>query len=901
MANVSISSRYALSQRPASPSRVRRPPSSCPALHDIASASDDDEDEEENDEETLQLWVQQARQPQQPQRYRRQFAQELYTEQYAARAAQNVEVAVRSRQLQWQQYLAQQSRLAAVQAGAGGSRLLYAEQYAAWAAQDPEVAARYQEQQQQRQQYLAQQSRLAALQAHAGTSRLLDPALVVPQARAVNQQSPLLQGRPVQSIQQTRETRRHYLISPHTGAPTLEILTPDVVNHSSNGSLRNTISAQRPTDVQVSVIPAPTTNLYRAATTLDRSFARSSRPLSPKRLPVRESLPFQPNMPSLDFLSGDLVLAPSTGPCEELPPVQPPLPDYSCFKPSGPSLDLLSDGLVPPLSPPLDDCKIDEFSGDSGDGPSNRNEGNGYGNKGGDEDGGQEGEEGVVGGGGTTGDRDNSGQTDSGDADDGNAGDGGNDHAGEGRHDDDLDHALLTLLAIGALSSPNGLPSFQNSLEHDKFRLLSILPGQHCDPLQCILDEFGSHANVPTYYALSYAWGDTSHKRFVEIRGFDVKIAVTKNCCDALRSLRHTASTVRLWINAICINQQDAVEKARQVGIMGHIYRRAAAIIAYVGEPDEDVGVLFDWNWPSRSREELENLKTRLDRFMKRPWFHRTWVIQETLLARAITLQCGTIRLPWDHFVETYKLVHSLPANIDSPQIFQCNLVEIRHWYRMQEQQAHRGIEYGFDGRDVRKRVGCLPYAGILDMLLATRNYGCGDGRDRLYALLSLFTQGPPARLEADYKKPVDKVFTDTARFLLLENISISNNRSLLQSLPIWLSNPRCEATLVQLQQIRCVRKLARGDISRLSGEEMQRISDVTCSMAGQFLLAWLLKKPASDVFRILQTVAEAEKRDERRTEAQDHHANQDQNGQLLRTILQEGRSLERTGKSAKR
>ena len=55
-------------------------------------------------------------------------------------------------------------------------------------------------------------------------------------------------------------------------------------------------------------------------------------------------------------------------------------------------------------------------------------------------------------------------------------------------------------------------------------------------------------------------------------------IAVTARVDSILRHMRRPHKEKRLWIDAICINQTDPVEKAIQVRHMGDIYRAARKV-----------------------------------------------------------------------------------------------------------------------------------------------------------------------------------------------------------------------------------------------------------------------------------------------------------------------------------
>jgi hypothetical protein len=48
------------------------------------------------------------------------------------------------------------------------------------------------------------------------------------------------------------------------------------------------------------------------------------------------------------------------------------------------------------------------------------------------------------------------------------------------------------------------------------------------------------------------------------------------------------------WIDALCINQMDATEKARQINLMGDIYANAVFVLVWLGKDDSALGT-FVW------------------------------------------------------------------------------------------------------------------------------------------------------------------------------------------------------------------------------------------------------------------------------------------------------------------
>jgi hypothetical protein len=74
------------------------------------------------------------------------------------------------------------------------------------------------------------------------------------------------------------------------------------------------------------------------------------------------------------------------------------------------------------------------------------------------------------------------------------------------------------------------------------------------------------------YGALSYVWGDTTQSRTITCNG--QAIQVTINLADALFRLRDEQATELVWIDALCIDQDNVLERNQQVKLMKDIYTK---------------------------------------------------------------------------------------------------------------------------------------------------------------------------------------------------------------------------------------------------------------------------------------------------------------------------------------
>ncbi|KAF8846605.1 HET-domain-containing protein, partial [Acephala macrosclerotiorum] len=114
-------------------------------------------------------------------------------------------------------------------------------------------------------------------------------------------------------------------------------------------------------------------------------------------------------------------------------------------------------------------------------------------------------------------------------------------------------------------------------------RVLSLEQGDWDDPIKCSLTPKRLRdLRYCGFGALSYVWGHASDTRPILVDGEEFQATV--NLESALRHLRHNDRSRTLWVDAVCINQQDVLERNSQVLLMGKIYETAASVIIWLGE-----------------------------------------------------------------------------------------------------------------------------------------------------------------------------------------------------------------------------------------------------------------------------------------------------------------------------
>ena len=129
------------------------------------------------------------------------------------------------------------------------------------------------------------------------------------------------------------------------------------------------------------------------------------------------------------------------------------------------------------------------------------------------------------------------------------------------------------------------------ALKKDEIRLLYIDAGDVADPLTCTFRHYVlSDSSIPLtfkYTALSYHWSTEISMHSISLHGHN--FLIPQNLAAALRHLRHKTGdgTISMWVDFLCINQADVSEKSLQIVRMRTIYERAARVLCWLGDEDD--------------------------------------------------------------------------------------------------------------------------------------------------------------------------------------------------------------------------------------------------------------------------------------------------------------------------
>ncbi|KAI1391879.1 HET-domain-containing protein [Hypoxylon trugodes] len=289
-----------------------------------------------------------------------------------------------------------------------------------------------------------------------------------------------------------------------------------------------------------------------------------------------------------------------------------------------------------------------------------------------------------------------------------------------------------------------------------------------------------------SYDALSYTWGDLQKTNEITVDG--KSLGITKNLDVALTRLRSPTELRRLWIDAICIDQENIQERNHQVHMMKRIFSSASSVVVWLGEATGSVfstlEMILRCNW-SRGKKNLFNYPEEslrgLCELFARPWWKRIWIVQEVVAARELVVLLGTTIFPW-------VMLENL-----------CRAIQLAEFLIHPLASMVRDCGYQkFTVLEHFRRNRSMP---LVRLVQCTQDYQATDSRDKLYALLGMASDISPDEIIPDYTKPVQEVFLDLVEFMATNHRNldiISSGRLSISgsSVPSWLPDWRGLNTL---------------------------------------------------------------------------------------------------------
>lgn len=401
-----------------------------------------------------------------------------------------------------------------------------------------------------------------------------------------------------------------------------------------------------------------------------------------------------------------------------------------------------------------------------------------------------------------------------------------------------------------------------------QIRLIELLPGRGIIQCRLKVTELGEAEH--TYEPVSYCWKaytrehwygssykEKKKQKTLRVRVDGADLYITENLHGALRQMRLESGIRVLWADAICINQADDEEKSVQVAMMSRIYEGGFQTLAWLGEADHRTRKAFAclkdcadrarantilppqseqsepeviarnsqrpgiaahyrwlaiWDWFAK-----DSLRVSVESIIRRPYFRRTWIIQEIAISDRVLFMCGTFGITWS------DLAHGF-----------------REWsFSVPDEDSFIALDdiwtslYDYD---------------LLEVAMMASPTQASDSRDKLYSVLGLVSDSEmTAAMTVNYNKSPEEVFYDFTKGLLLSStklaaLSMSYGCSIAKPrhVPSWVWNPQPyerydrfsvpQSTSIQYQAARDSKSQPKfcGSILGLGGIVLQTVTAVS-------------------------------------------------------------------------
>jgi hypothetical protein len=342
-------------------------------------------------------------------------------------------------------------------------------------------------------------------------------------------------------------------------------------------------------------------------------------------------------------------------------------------------------------------------------------------------------------------------------------------------------------------------------LQLGETRLLELRSGPQDAPLTGEVQ----HINVersPSYYALSYVWGTAT--RSYTLQTSQGAVSITASLRSALRRIRKRDEVIHVWVDAICIDQENDYEKATQIRMLPNIFQSAEIVLCWIGEERDDstsaietllqirTHELQPQSWPAR----LPPIPTNwvdgippvnddvwwsIQNLFEREWFSRVWVIQEVVLAKELKLICGNYEVDWEDII---KAVEICLDDQGGPLPTNCILRQVTPSFN----PVHTlGLTKGaFENKSLSKHFNLLSLLDLFTHAKATKN--C----DKFFALLGIASDATATAFDPDYSSTIAVITRRYAHefirrgnaLQLLYRAGSNKSMSFTSWIPNWIS-----------------------------------------------------------------------------------------------------------------
>jgi Heterokaryon incompatibility protein (HET) len=268
------------------------------------------------------------------------------------------------------------------------------------------------------------------------------------------------------------------------------------------------------------------------------------------------------------------------------------------------------------------------------------------------------------------------------------------------------------------------------------------------------------------YAAISYCWGDS--RRCERIWCSDNEyLDVNVSAMSVVRNVAIRVQPSWVWLDQVCIDQENISEKESQVHMMNDIFRYASAVVAWVGDPSANSSLAMDHikcaanaiqdlkqsdqpitpdtlrqspgcRYPSPAWQALGDL-------LRRPWFQRVWVVQEIAVSEKAYLYHSGKKVDWSRLAFVIETLSEL---------------DLGEWCKDKKTLEYpRGYGSVRQMNKIRNYILQGMYGDLPLVFRKTLDFDSTDPRDKVFAILGITRDGQNWRSRPDYHASIEDVY----------------------------------------------------------------------------------------------------------------------------------------------
>ncbi|KAF7888693.1 uncharacterized protein EAF02_003234 [Botrytis sinoallii] len=414
-------------------------------------------------------------------------------------------------------------------------------------------------------------------------------------------------------------------------------------------------------------------------------------------------------------------------------------------------------------------------------------------------------------------------------------------------------------------------------LAKSKFRLLHLKSGTGNQQLcATIRVEPMDSAAAKGYICLSYVWGTEISTERIKVDDSEVSIHASLLTC--LRHVRNPHHPLVLWIDALCVDQNDPDEIASQIANLGEIYSRCSLVYVWLGAPPNHIPTTGDpfqlirhfsdnkhyhelagYYKANSGRicfEENSEFHDLWDKFLlvgNSTWFTRVWTVQEAVLSPDPVLCYGSWRSTLETLIsaqrnrkchtfnETQCCKNSLGAFPRSKilaldQFFlQIELIE-----RFRQDRSLQ--DHSLYCQDTIRAFPELIHRPFYEIVLTFSNRVCMEPRDRIFSVLAMAQSLIMKSYRPNYSARWIDLYTEVFKLMLQE--TGNDYRCMIgpafgsdhSNLPSWVPDFSVTIPLVEVEAV--IRRISSSTLCEASGKKFGviRIHGPELSISGRWV-----------------------------------------------------------------